>query len=92
MPSCEKEESNVWHIFAIRTKNRIELQQFLFDNGIQTLIHYPIPPHKQKAFSELKNRNYPISEKIHNEVLSLPLNPVLSDKEIQKIISVVEVY
>ena len=92
LPSCENEESHVWHIFAIRTKKRNEFKQYLFDNGIQSIIHYPIPPHKQKAFSELKNTNYPITEKIHNEVLSLPLNPVLSDKEIEKIISAVEAY
>jgi len=78
--------SHVWHLFVIRCKERNRLQQYLTENGIQTLIHYPIPPHKQKAYSKWNDDVYPITEKIHNEVLSLPLSPVLTREEINIVI------
>lgn len=84
-PSNEKE--HVWHLFVIRTKIRTELQQYLSENGIQTLIHYPIPPHKQKAYPELNKLSLPITEYIHEEVLSLPISPVLSEAEVGDIIN-----
>lgn len=71
-------ESHVWHVYVIRTASRQSLQDYLMKMGIQTLIHYPIPPHKQEAYSEWNDRSYPISEKIHNEVLSLPISPLMS--------------
>jgi dTDP-4-amino-4,6-dideoxygalactose transaminase len=77
---------HVWHLFVIRTENRNKLQQYLTDNGIETVIHYPVPPHKQQAYKEWNNLSYPISEKIHNEVLSLPISPILSDTEVEKIV------
>ena len=80
---------SVWHLFVIRTKKRDILQKYLQENGIQTSIHYPIPPHKQKAYKEWNNLSFPITEKIHNEVLSLPISPVLSKEELLKIIEVV---
>ena len=79
-------QEHVWHLFVIRAKNRERLQQFLTDKGIQTLIHYPIPPHRQQAYKELGNENLPIGEKIHAEVLSLPISPVMSDEEVEKLI------
>ena len=69
---------SVWHLFVIRTKNRDKLQKYLLDNGIQTLIHYPIPPHKQSAYQNWNSLSYPISEQIHDEVLSLPISGVQS--------------
>lgn len=75
--------SHVWHIFAIRHPERDLLQRYLAENGIQTLIHYPIPPHKQKAYKEWNDYSFPITEQIHKEVLSLPLSPVLTDEEVQ---------
>jgi dTDP-4-amino-4,6-dideoxygalactose transaminase len=57
----------------------------LEDNGIQTLIHYPIPPHKQKAYCELQDLDFPITERIHNEILSLPISPVLRTDEVEKV-------
>lgn len=69
-------QNHVWHLFVIRTNQRDELQKYLLDHGIQTLIHYPIPPHKQQAYKGWNNDNYPISEKIHYEVLSLPISGV----------------
>ena len=80
------EETHVWHLFVIRFKKRVELQNYLTDNGIQTLIHYPIPPHKQKAYANWNDLNYPITEMIHDEVLSLPISPVIADEEVRNII------
>jgi dTDP-4-amino-4,6-dideoxygalactose transaminase len=75
-------------LFVIRHPNRDELQKYLTSNGIQTLIHYPIPPNKQLAYKNLNNLDFPITNKIHNEVLSLPLNPILSEKEVEFIIKI----
>ncbi|MEG0605597.1 MAG: DegT/DnrJ/EryC1/StrS family aminotransferase, partial [Acinetobacter sp.] len=71
-------DQHVWHLFVIRSKKREALQQYLAENGVQTLIHYPIPPHKQQAYKEWNDLSYPISEKIHDEVMSLPIGPTLS--------------
>ena len=84
--------SNVWHLFVITTSNRLHLQSYLLKNNIQTLIHYPIPPHKQTAYSEWYNHSYPISEKIHNEVLSIPISPVMEKEEVQNVIDVLNNY
>jgi dTDP-4-amino-4,6-dideoxygalactose transaminase len=70
--------SHVWHIFIIRHPQRENLQQYLTENKIQTLIHYPIPPHKQLAYAEYNELGLPVTEKIHSEVLSLPISPVMS--------------
>lgn len=86
-PADEKE--HVWHLFVIRTKNRDHFQKYLTENGIQTLIHYPIPPHKQQAYKYLNGISLPISEKIHGEVLSLPVSPVMTDEEIDQVIEIV---
>lgn len=77
---------HVWHLFVIRTSEREKLQNYLTENGVQTLIHYPIPPHKQRAYQELNHLTYSLTHKIHNEVLSLPISPVHTDNEIQYII------
>lgn len=84
--------SHVWHIFIIRTANRDKLQQYLTENGIQTLIHYPIPPHKQRAYKEWNSLIFPITEQIHNDVLSLPISQVLRDNEVEKVVEVVNQY
>lgn len=87
LPQFPKEaEEHVWHLFVIRTESRDKLQEYLLEHNIQTLIHYPIPPHFQKAYEEYKDLKLPITEKIHNEVLSLPLSPVLTDDEVDTII------
>lgn len=80
LPIVEKSEqlSHVWHLFVIRTKERDSLQKHLLNNNIQTLIHYPIPPHKQLAYNEWNQKSYPITEQIHSQVLSLPISPVLT--------------
>ena len=84
--------THVWHLFVIRHPRRDELQKYLSDNGIQTLIHYPIPPHKQIAYQEWNGLSLPITEKIHNEVLSLPLSPVLTNEEIKNVVEVINHY
>ena len=84
--------SHVWHLFVIRSQNRDKLQQYLSKNGIQTLIHYPIPPHKQLAYKELNSLSLPITEKIHNEVLSLPIYPSLMDNQVKKVVKIINEY
>lgn len=81
LPSRLLDINNVYHIFPVLCEQRDTLQQYLTDNEIQTLIHYPIPPHKQECYSEWKGRNYPITEKIHAQELSLPISPVMSLEE-----------
>jgi len=78
--------NHAWHIFPILCKFRNKLHQYLQKNGIQTLIHYPIPPHKQKAYSQYNNFNFPITELIHEQELSLPISPVIDKKEINTVI------
>lgn len=89
LPSTDDESSHVWHIFAVRTTNRDRLISFLNEHGIQTNIHYPIAPHKQGAYSEYKDISLPITEKIHKEVVSLPISPVLSKDDVQRIVDII---
>jgi dTDP-4-amino-4,6-dideoxygalactose transaminase len=83
---------HIWHLFVIRTLERDRLQKYLIENEIQTLIHYPIPIHKQLAYKELNQLSFPITEQIHNEVISLPISPVMSKKDIGKVIRVINGY
>ena len=83
---------NVWHIYPIRTQERDRLRGFLSVSGIETMVHYPIPPHRQKAYSEWNDRTYPISERIHREILSLPMSPVMREEEVQRVIEVLNGY
>ncbi|TLD81166.1 DegT/DnrJ/EryC1/StrS family aminotransferase [Helicobacter sp. MIT 11-5569] len=92
LPRAGDEDSNVWHVFVIRTKERDKLQEYLKQNGIQTLIHYPIPPHKQPAYQEWNTLEFPQTQKIHNEVLSLPISQVMEDKEIFKVIETLNTF
>jgi dTDP-4-amino-4,6-dideoxygalactose transaminase len=81
-------EGHVWHLFVIRSIERDRLQQYLTDNGVQTLIHYPIPPHKQGAYVLMNELSFPVTEKIHNEVLSLPISPVMEMEEVKEVVRV----
>ena len=92
LPTVSSEESHVWHIFVVRTNNRDKLAEFLKERGIQTNIHYPIPPHQQKAYSEYDGDSYPITEQIHKQVLSIPISPVLSQQDVQYIIACLNQY
>ncbi|WP_438989046.1 DegT/DnrJ/EryC1/StrS family aminotransferase [Polaribacter sp.] len=78
-------DSHVWHLFVIRSKRRDELKEYLEKNEVQTVIHYPIPPHKQKCYEKLNNLKFEITEKIHKEVLSLPISPILPEKDMVRI-------
>ncbi|WP_152057736.1 DegT/DnrJ/EryC1/StrS family aminotransferase [Aliarcobacter butzleri] len=89
LPTVRVKDNHVWHLFVIRTSKRDELQKYLLDNGIQTLIHYPIPPHKQNAYKEWKNESYPISEQIHDEILSLPISGIQSLEDTRKIVKAI---
>ena len=84
--NAETDTQHVWHLFVIRTPHREQLQKHLAEHGVQTLIHYPIPPHKQQAYQEWNNFSLPISEQIHAEVLSLPIGPTLSIDEAKQIV------
>ncbi|MBB6500976.1 DegT/DnrJ/EryC1/StrS family aminotransferase [Pedobacter cryoconitis] len=80
--------SHVWHLYVIRTKNREALQSYLTQYEIQTLIHYPIPPYRQEAYREYNSLCFELTEQIHEEVLSLPISPVLSDVEVEHVVEI----
>ena len=92
LPKTYDENSHVWHVFAVRTDNRDEFQKYLADNGIQTIIHYPTPPHKQEAYREWNHLSYPISEEIHRTIISIPISPVMIDEEVERVVEVVNEY
>ena len=89
LPKTYDDKATVWHVFVVRTQNRDEFQKYLADNGIQTLIHYPTPPHKQDAYKEWNNLSFPISEEIHRTIISLPMSPVMTQEEVQKVVDVI---
>ena len=88
----DNDRDNVYHIFPILCPSRNRLQQYLKDNGIETMIHYPIPPHQQQAYKEWNERHYPITEFIHQQELSLPCNPAMTDEEVYQIIDSLNMY
>lgn len=92
LPSLNFDGTNVFHLFPIFTEHRGKLQEHLRKNDIETLIHYPIPPHKQHCYSEWKELSLPITERIHQQELSLPISPVLTDEEVDKVIDAVNNY
>ena len=89
LPVLTDPTSHVFHIFPIRCADRDVLQQYLSDKGIQTIIHYPIPPHKQECYREWNHLSYPITELIHREELSLPMSPVMSEEELQYVVKTI---
>lgn len=92
LPNVYAEDAHVWHLFVVRTKQRDNFQKYLLDNEIQTIIHYPIPPHKQECYKLWNNLSYPITEEIHKSVLSLPISPVMSNDEVKKVVEVINEY
>ena len=86
LPDTYNEKAHVWHLFVIRTDKRDKLISYLSDNGIETAIHYPIPPYKQECLKKYSNLNLPVSDSLHNTVLSIPMSPCLTDLEIEYII------
>ncbi len=85
-------QSHVWHLFVIRHNQRDKLQKYLNDKGIQTIIHYPVPSHKQLAYKEWNKLSFPITEKTHNEVLSLPINHLIKIEDCKMIINNLNTY
>ena len=88
LPGYSFEKDNVFHIFPVFSEKREELQKYLRGNGIETLIHYPIPPHKQKCYAEWNEMSFPVTEQIHKTELSLPMSPGLKDEEVTEIIKI----
>jgi len=88
----ENGQAHVWHLFVIRTKDRLRLQKFLAQRQVQTLIHYPIAPHQQEAYVRFNEWSLPVTEAIHREVLSLPISPVMTDDEVNQVIDAVNAY
>ena len=86
LPGVGDSNEPVWHVFVVRATARDALQRHLAEHGIDTLIHYPIPPHHQQAYSAWRGRAYPVTERIHAEVLSLPMSPVMADAEVSAVI------
>ena len=89
LPNVSIKDNHVWHLFVIRTDKRDQLKNYLFNNGVDTLIHYPIAPHKQLAYEEWDNKNYKLSETLHSQVLSLPLSGVQNLKDTLKIVELI---
>ena len=87
--TVELSYSHVWHLFVIRTQYRAALQQHLSGQGVQTLIHYPIPPHQQQAYKQWNDQSYPLTQAIHQQVLSLPISPAMTDEQVQAVISAI---
>lgn len=86
------ETDHVWHLFVVRVMHRVEFQNYLFQQGVQTLVHYPIPPHKQQAFHDWSCMSFPVTEQIHDQVVSLPIGPNMTNEMVQKIIKLINDY
>ena len=92
LPHYDGSENNVFHLFVVRVKNRNTFIDHLDRNGIGHLTHYPIPPHKQQALSEFSHLSFPKAEKIHNQVVSIPMSPIMTEEEVVRVISVLNSY
>ena len=92
LPTVKIPESHVWHLFTVQVADRMHFQEYLQKNNIQTIVHYPIAPHQQPAYSEYKHLALPITEKIHQCILSLPISPVLSSQNAQEIVAIINLY
>jgi dTDP-4-amino-4,6-dideoxygalactose transaminase len=89
LPAVAAQVEPVWHLFVVRHPERDALQAALAAQGVQTLIHYPIPPHRQGAFAQMGDRSLPVSERIHREVLSLPIGPQMTDAQVEAVVAAV---
>lgn len=92
LPRLLPDENNVYHIFPILCPERDRLQQYLTAQGIQALIHYPIPPHKQECYKEWNTMNLPVTEQIHQQELSIPISQVLTDQEVKEVVGVLNTF
>lgn len=87
LPEPGETGQHVWHLFVVRTAYRAALQEHLASNGVQTLIHYPIPPHRQQAYPQFSHLSFEFTEQLHEEVISLPMGPTISEDEIERVIN-----
>jgi dTDP-4-amino-4,6-dideoxygalactose transaminase len=92
LPAVAREEQHVWHLFVVRCAHRDALQQHLLAHGIHTQVHYPVPPHRQPAYAALRDARLPLTERLHDEVLSLPLGPTMSDAAADKVIEACQLF
>ncbi len=92
LPRQMPDANNVYHIFPILCPERDRLQQYLTAQGIQTLIHYPIPPHKQECYKEWNTMNLPVTEQIHQQELSIPISQVLTDQEVKEVVGILNTF
>jgi len=92
LPVVPDFEAHVFHLFVVRVTDREEFMNYMDQNGVGTLIHYPIAPHKQKALSELNHQSFPVTERIHETVISIPISPVMTDEEVERVVQVVNSY
>jgi dTDP-4-amino-4,6-dideoxygalactose transaminase len=89
LPVVDNQESHVWHLFVIQCEQREKLQQYLTEHGVQSSIHYPIAPHQQAAYKGVFEESYPVTERIHEQVISLPLSSVISVDEVNKVVELI---
>lgn len=89
LPRADLIDSDAWHLFVVRHPRRDWFRAYLRERGVETDVHYPIPPHQQRAYPEMNNRRFPLTEQLHREVVSLPLNPALTNSEINRIIDMI---
>jgi len=89
LPKIEIATTHVWHLFVVQCEQRDDFQQYLQTNGVQSLIHYPLPPHKQQAYKEWNDLEFTLTENMHQQVLSLPVDPTMTANNVNKVIAVV---
>ncbi len=89
MPVYDELLNHVFYVFVVRVKNRTQFIDYLKNNKVESLVHYPIAPHKQKALLEYSKLNLPITEALHDEVVSLPISPVMETNEVDQVIKIV---
>ena len=92
LPHVESEEQHVWHLFVVSTMYRDALQVWLTSQGVQTLVHYPVPPHKQPAYSNFNSLSLPLTEQMHEQVLSLPIDTTMTSNDIHAVINAVNAF
>lgn len=92
LPKVDNWDCHVFHIFPVRSGRRDELQRYLTEKGVQTIIHYPIPPHKQECYKEWNGLSFPVTERIHAEELSLPISPVMTEEEVKEVVEIINAW
>jgi dTDP-4-amino-4,6-dideoxygalactose transaminase len=92
LPQIEREERHAWHLFVVRSPQRDALQRHLHKHGIQSQVHYPVPPHRQPAYVGLQNVHLPLTERLHSEVLSLPVGPTLYEDATDRVIEACQTF